>query len=146
MTVMEAPGLTYGYATADASRTIAQMWRRIAGRRHDIRRRPMRLPQDRQRTIAPNYRASSQRTMYGGWRHGVVMIVRWPMVVVDAILRLRDGKAMEDDMPINRTAVSIGLVASALGLGMLLASPADARPKYRQQPRSEERRVGKAGR
>ena len=31
-------------------------------------------------------------------------------------------------------ALSIGLVASALGLGMLLASPADARTKYRQQP------------
>ena len=34
---------------------------------------------------------------------------------------------------INRTALSVGLVASALGFGMLLASPADARPKYQQQ-------------
>ena len=31
-------------------------------------------------------------------------------------------------------ALSIGLVPCALGLGMLLASPADARTKYRQQP------------
>src|SRR5262249_60551651 len=119
--------LLSGIRHAAASRPIAQMWRRIAGRRHDIRRRPMRLPQDRERPIAANYPASSQRTMYGGWRHGVVMIVRWPMVVVDAILRLRDGKAMEDDMRINRTAVSVGLVASALGLGVVLASPAHAR-------------------
>ena len=73
------------------------------------------------------------------------MIVRWPMVVVHAILRLRDGKAMEDDMPINRTAVSVGLVASALGLGMLLASPADARPKYRQQPSFTEYSYGTPG-
>src|SRR3989442_15757580 len=65
MTVMEAPGLTYGCATADASRTTAQMWHRIAGRKHDIYRRPMRLPQDRERPIAANYPTSSQRTMYG---------------------------------------------------------------------------------
>ena len=31
-------------------------------------------------------------------------------------------------MPINSTALSVGLVASAIGVGMLLASPADARP------------------
>lgn len=37
-------------------------------------------------------------------------------------------------MRATRTALSIGLVASALGLGMLLASPAEARAKYRQQP------------
>jgi hypothetical protein len=37
-------------------------------------------------------------------------------------------------MRTTRTAVSIGLVASIVGLGMLLASPADARTKYRQQP------------
>jgi hypothetical protein len=37
-------------------------------------------------------------------------------------------------MRTTRTAVSIGLVASVLGLGVLLASPADARTKYRQQP------------
>src|SRR5438270_487230 len=37
-------------------------------------------------------------------------------------------------MRTTRTAVSFGLVASILGLGMLLASPADARTKYRQQP------------
>jgi hypothetical protein len=37
-------------------------------------------------------------------------------------------------MRTTRTAVSIGLVASIFGLGMLLASPADARTKYRQQP------------
>jgi len=42
---------------------------------------------------------------------------------------------MEASMPVVRirTALSVGLVASALGLGMLLASPVDARPKYRQQ-------------
>ena len=31
-------------------------------------------------------------------------------------------------MPINSTALSVGLVASAIGVGMLLALPADARP------------------
>src|SRR5258707_2980657 len=35
---------------------------------------------------------------------------------------------MEVSMPINSTALSVGLVASAIGVGMLLASPADARP------------------
>jgi hypothetical protein len=43
---------------------------------------------------------------------------------------------MEDSMPfarINTTSVSVGLIASVLGLGMLVASPADARQKYRQQ-------------
>src|SRR5262245_65816501 len=34
---------------------------------------------------------------------------------------------------INTTSLSIGLFASVLGLGTLLASPVDARPKYRQQ-------------
>ena len=34
---------------------------------------------------------------------------------------------------INTTSLSIGLFASVLGLGTLLASPADARAKYRQQ-------------
>src|SRR5262249_59294191 len=45
-----------------------------------------------------------------------------------------EGKGREEDCQINGRAFSFGLVASALGLGMLLASPADARPKYRQQP------------
>jgi hypothetical protein len=43
---------------------------------------------------------------------------------------------MEESMPlarINSTSVSGGLIASVLGLGLLLASPADARPKYQQQ-------------
>ena len=37
-------------------------------------------------------------------------------------------------MRTTRTAVSIGLVASVLGLGVLLASPAEARTKDGQQP------------
>src|SRR5260370_10835804 len=43
---------------------------------------------------------------------------------------------MEDSMPaasINRTALSLGLIASALGLGLLATSPADARTKYLPQ-------------
>jgi hypothetical protein len=42
---------------------------------------------------------------------------------------------MEDSMParINATMLSVGLIASALGLAMFLPSPADARQKYRQQ-------------
>jgi hypothetical protein len=43
---------------------------------------------------------------------------------------------MEESMPlarINTTSLSIGLFASVLGLGTLLASPVDARTKYRQQ-------------
>jgi hypothetical protein len=43
---------------------------------------------------------------------------------------------MEESMPLarlNTTSRSIGLFASVLGLGTLLASPADARAKYRQQ-------------
>ena len=35
---------------------------------------------------------------------------------------------------INATSVSLGLIASVLGLGILATSPADARQKYRQQP------------
>jgi hypothetical protein len=44
---------------------------------------------------------------------------------------------MEESMPLarlNTTSLSIGLFASVLGLGTLLASPADARAKYRRQP------------
>jgi hypothetical protein len=43
---------------------------------------------------------------------------------------------MEDPMRfarINTTSVSVGLVVSVLGLGMLLASPADARKATKQQ-------------
>jgi hypothetical protein len=40
---------------------------------------------------------------------------------------------MEESMLINRTALSVGLFASALGLGMVLALPADARQANRQQ-------------
>ncbi len=36
---------------------------------------------------------------------------------------------------INRTALSMGLIASALGLGLLVTSPADARTKYRRDAR-----------
>ena len=60
------------------------------------------------------------------------MTVGWPVAALDAIFG-GAGQSMEDSMSINRTAVSIGLVASALGLTMVLASPADARQKYRQQ-------------
>jgi hypothetical protein len=55
---------------------------------------------------------------------------------------------MEDSMPlpkINTTSVSVGLIASVLGLGMLVASPADARQKYRQQPSVTEYSYGTAG-
>jgi hypothetical protein len=45
-----------------------------------------------------------------------------------------DGKSAEDFMLINRTVLSVGLFASALGLGMVLASSADARQTKRQQP------------
>jgi hypothetical protein len=62
------------------------------------------------------------------------MTVGWPVAAVDAIFGAAGRESMEDSMSINRTAVSIGLVASALGLTMVLASPADARQKYRQQP------------
>jgi hypothetical protein len=44
---------------------------------------------------------------------------------------------MEDAMrfaKINTTSFSVGLVVSVLGLGMLLASPADAKRRNRQQP------------
>ena len=34
---------------------------------------------------------------------------------------------------INRTALSLGLIASALGLGLLATSPADARTRYLPQ-------------
>jgi hypothetical protein len=61
------------------------------------------------------------------------MSVGWPVAAVDAIFGGAGRESMEDSMSINRTAVSIGLVASALGLTMVLASPADARQKYRQQ-------------
>jgi len=44
------------------------------------------------------------------------------------ILPAREGKAVEVFMPISRTALSVGLVASTIGVGMLLASGADARP------------------
>lgn len=33
----------------------------------------------------------------------------------------------------DRRTLSVGLIASAVGIGMLVASPADARQKYRQQ-------------
>ena len=35
---------------------------------------------------------------------------------------------------INSTALSVGLIASALSLGTLLPSPADGKAKYRPQP------------
>jgi len=44
-----------------------------------------------------------------------------------------------------RTALSVGLVASAVGLGMLLASPVDARPKYQQQPAFTQYSYGTPG-
>ena len=37
-------------------------------------------------------------------------------------------------MSTTRTALSIGLAASALSLAMVVVSPAEARTKYRQQP------------
>ena len=37
-------------------------------------------------------------------------------------------------MGTTRTALSIGLAASALSLAIVVASPAEARTKYRQQP------------
>jgi hypothetical protein len=65
------------------------------------------------------------------------MNVGWPMAATDAILAagwpLARRKSMEDSMLINRTVLSVGLFASALGLGMVLASSADARQTNRQQ-------------
>src|SRR5262245_65485071 len=42
---------------------------------------------------------------------------------------------MEESMParMDRTTFSVGLIASVVGIGMLVASPADAGQKYRQQ-------------
>jgi hypothetical protein len=51
---------------------------------------------------------------------------------------------MEDSMPfarINTTSLSVGLVVSVLGLGMLLASPADARKANKQQRAYAEQRA-----
>ena len=75
------------------------------------------------------------------------MTIGWSMAAVDAIFAAAGRKAMEDLMPIariNRTALSVGLIASALSLGMLLPSPADARAKYRQPP-SYQYSYGTAG-
>jgi len=55
---------------------------------------------------------------------------------------------MEESMllaRINATSVSVGLIASVLGLGMLVASPADARQKYRQQSPVTEYSYGTPG-
>src|SRR5262245_20465714 len=41
---------------------------------------------------------------------------------------------MEDAMRFATTSFSVGLVVSVLGLGVLLAAPADAKQRNRQQP------------
>ena len=65
------------------------------------------------------------------------MNVGWPMAATDAILAaswpVARRKSMEDSMLINRTVLSVGLFASKLGLGLVLASSADARQTNRQQ-------------
>ena len=64
------------------------------------------------------------------------MNVGWPVLAADAIFTAAwDGNRWRNPClaGINMTSLSIGLFASVLGLGMLLASPVDARPKYRQQ-------------
>src|SRR5262249_9673443 len=68
-------------------------------------------------------------------RHADVMDVGWLVSATDAIFAAVGMQIMEASMPVARirTVLSVGLVASALGLGMLLGSPVDARPKYRQQ-------------
>jgi hypothetical protein len=54
---------------------------------------------------------------------------------------------MEESMParMDRTTLSVGLIASVVGIGMVVASPADARQKYRQQPSVTEYSYGTPG-
>jgi len=58
------------------------------------------------------------------------MTVGWPVAASEAIFFRRGREtigAMEVFMPISRTALSVGLVASTISFGMLLASGAGAR-------------------
>jgi hypothetical protein len=74
--------------------------------------------------------------MTGGWRHAVVMNVGWLMLVPSAYYRCAGREPMEDFMPlarVNMTSFFVGLIASALGLGMLHSSPADARQPNKRQ-------------
>jgi hypothetical protein len=54
---------------------------------------------------------------------------------------------MEESMParMDRTTLSVGLIASVVGIGMVVASPADARQKYRQQSPVTEYSYGTPG-
>jgi hypothetical protein len=61
------------------------------------------------------------------------MNIGWSMAAADAILAARATEIDGGFMLINRTLLSVGLFASALGLGMVLASSADARQTNRQQ-------------
>ena len=45
----------------------------------------------------------------------------------------------------DRTTLSVGLIASVVGIGMVVASPADARQKYRQQSSATEYSYGTPG-
>src|SRR5262249_10473860 len=69
-------------------------------------------------------------------RHADVMNVGWLVSATDVIFAGAWGREpMEDSMParMDRTTLSVGLIASVVGIGMVVASPADARQKYRQQ-------------
>lgn len=57
-----------------------------------------------------------------------------PAPVPDVIFAVAGTQTVGGFMSTTRTALSIGLVASALSLAIVVASPAEARTKYRQQP------------
>ena len=62
------------------------------------------------------------------------MALDWPVAPPEAIFAAAGTQTLETFMSTTGTALSIGLVASCLSLAMLVASPAEARTKYRQQP------------
>ena len=62
------------------------------------------------------------------------MALDWPVAPPEAIFAAAGTQTLETFMSTTGTVLSIGLVASCLSLAMLVASPAEARTKYRQQP------------
>jgi hypothetical protein len=57
-----------------------------------------------------------------------------PAPAPDVIFAAAGTQTVGGFMSNARTALSIGLVASAVSLAIVVASPAEARTKYRQQP------------
>src|SRR5262249_32714021 len=85
MTVMEAPALTYGCGTADASRVLRKCGRRIARQRCAIRRRASTFGSYRARPNSGELSRLLAAKMSCNRRHADVMNVGWLVSATDVI-------------------------------------------------------------